>query len=269
MLYFVFKKVPFNDVWRTIRTSKLIYLILATISFLLSQIISSSRLLLYFKAQSFNLSSKSNLVLYFIGMFYNFFIPGGIGGDAYKIYLLKKRFNWKTKLLASAVFFDRLNGLIGILCWIIALLMLFELQETKKLIFVFPIVLIGLIVFSKLFFQKMAPIYNSIFLKSLLYSTLIQGLQILCVLFILKSLNIEKNYLEYILIFLVSSVLSVISFAGIGVREFLFLTAAKFFNFNSKTSISIGLIFTIITAFIALLGLFFELKKKDFNLNKS
>ena len=69
-----------------------IYLLIASLLFLASQIISTKRLELFFKANNFHLSFYSNLKLYFIGMFYNFFIPGGIGGDAFKVYILNKNF---------------------------------------------------------------------------------------------------------------------------------------------------------------------------------
>jgi uncharacterized membrane protein YbhN (UPF0104 family) len=57
------------------------------------------------------------------------------------------------------------------------------------------------------------------------------------------------------IVFLGSSILSLISFAGIGVREFLFLQASGYFNFNASVSVSASLLFTVITAFFSLFGL--------------
>jgi uncharacterized protein (TIRG00374 family) len=82
--------------------------------FLASQILSVKRLDFYLKANSFNLSFRSNLELYFLGMFYNFFIPGGIGGDAYKVYILNKKLGWELKKITSTIFNDRLSGLLAI-----------------------------------------------------------------------------------------------------------------------------------------------------------
>ena len=92
LLYFVFQKIPFREVTKLWSNINFIYLLIASLLFLASQIISTKRLELFFKANNFHLSFYSNLKLYFIGMFYNFFIPGGIGGDAFKVYILNKNF---------------------------------------------------------------------------------------------------------------------------------------------------------------------------------
>lgn len=63
--------------------------------FNISKIISSIRLNRYFKDINLSLSQTYNLKLYYLGMFYNLFLPGGIGGDGYKIYIIKNILNKK------------------------------------------------------------------------------------------------------------------------------------------------------------------------------
>jgi hypothetical protein len=65
---------------------------------------------------------------------------------------------------------------------------------------------------------------------------------------------------------LASSILSLISFAGIGIREMLFLQASKWFGFQSEISVSASLIFTIITAFFSLFGVIFQIRKLNLKL---
>ena len=62
----------------------ILYLIIAASIYFSSQIISSERLRYILNDNKFIISFKQNFTLYLIGLFYNFFIPGGIGGDAYK-----------------------------------------------------------------------------------------------------------------------------------------------------------------------------------------
>lgn len=207
--------------------------------------------------------------LYFIGMFYNFFIPGGIGGDAYKIYLLNKQFDWKVKSLTSAVFFDRVSGLIAIGFWILLLLFPLEVVQEYNAHYAIPILIILLYFVAKFIVQKLTASYNTIYLKALIYSFFIQGLQVLCVLFILKSLGVDEHYFEYLILFLCSAILSIISFSGIGVREYLFLKAAEYLNYNAEISIAIGLIFTLITIIISASGLFFEFSKNKILLDEN
>src|SRR5690625_7866997 len=57
-------------------------------------------------------------------MFYNFFIPGGVGGDAYKTYLLSKSFDKSLKRIGKLVFVERFLGLIAI-GFILSILSLF------------------------------------------------------------------------------------------------------------------------------------------------
>src|SRR5690606_41951136 len=55
---------------------------------------------------------------------YNFFLPGGIGGDGYKIFFLKKTFQISRRQVLGAVFFDRLSGLWA-LCIVAGTLVIF------------------------------------------------------------------------------------------------------------------------------------------------
>ena len=54
-----------------------------------------------------------------IGIFYNFFIPVGVGGDAYKGVLMNKKFQWSLKKIYKVLILDRLIGFGVIVCLII------------------------------------------------------------------------------------------------------------------------------------------------------
>lgn len=161
LLYFVFQKIPFREVTVLWAKTNVFYLGMAAILFLASQIISTKRLELYFKANDFHLSFRSNLELYFLGMFYNFFIPGGIGGDAYKVYLLNKNFGWSAKKITSSLFNDRLSGLLAI-C-VLILVFSFNLLEAKFFPILFVLLVVGFFftyfLTKKLFFY----LYHSFF----------------------------------------------------------------------------------------------------------
>src|SRR5207237_3398719 len=53
--------------------------------------------------------------LFFIGMFYNQFLPGGTGGDVVKTYLLWKETPGNKPGALLAVLFDRMIGLIALI----------------------------------------------------------------------------------------------------------------------------------------------------------
>ncbi|MEN4759201.1 lysylphosphatidylglycerol synthase transmembrane domain-containing protein [Chryseobacterium sp. C39-AII1] len=265
LLYFVFKKIPFRDVAQLWSTLHVGYVILAAIFFLASQVLSTKRLEFYFNSNDFNLSFRSNLELYFLGMFYNFFIPGGIGGDAYKVYILNKKFGWGAKKITSALFNDRLSGLLAICVLIlVSAAFLFEIQWLGLII----VLLLAGIAFTYFLTKKLFSTYTGIFFKTFSISIIIQLLQVICFILIMKGLGMNDNFTIYTVTFLGSSVLSLISFAGIGVREMLFLQASKYFDFNASISVSASLLFTVITAFFSFFGILFQLRKLNLKLTE-
>ena len=114
-LSFVLYNVDLNLVGGLLMQANWMYLVLASVFFSLSKIFSAFRLNIFFNSIDLNISTKYNLKLYWIGMFYNLFLPGGIGGDAYKVYLLNKEFGTKIKSLLKASLIDRVSGLISLL----------------------------------------------------------------------------------------------------------------------------------------------------------
>lgn len=265
LLYFVFTKIPFPDVARLWKRAEPAALVFAAFFFLASQVASARRLQYFLAANHFHLSFRSNIELYLLGMFYNFFIPGGIGGDAYKVYVLNKTFGWNARQLTSSLFNDRLSGLLAI-CVLMVALATYSIDK-QWVIFGILLIILG-IAATFLITLKFFKTFKAIFFKTLLLSLMVQILQVFSFILILKSLGLETNFLAYAALFLASSVLSLISFAGIGVREMLFLQAAELFHSDTATAISASLLFTVITAFFSFFGLFFQFRKLNLTLNE-
>jgi uncharacterized protein (TIRG00374 family) len=122
-LYFVFRNIDPDSLWDHLKQSNLVLLVAGGLFFVLSKIISAYRLNYFFRSIGVNLSEKLNLRLYWLGMFYNLFLPGGIGGDGFKVYYLHKNFDASVQKSLLAILFDRLTGLIslGFLCILFAL----------------------------------------------------------------------------------------------------------------------------------------------------
>lgn len=265
LIYFVFTKISFQEVLQTLKRTQPFYLFLASIFFVLSKIIASFRVNLYFHRLQVFLTQISNLKLYLLGMFYNLFLPGGIGGDAYKGYLIKKQFNIDTKKIVSVLVLDRLSGLLLLFMYACILIPFLNLNLIPYIeYYALATILLGIGVFwilNKKFFQYVLPI----FWKAFGYSALVQFFQILSAYFILQSLDIELNTISYLFIFLVSSIVSVIplTIGGIGSRELTFFYGATLLHLDENTSIGISMIFFLITAFISLFGIYYHFKKPE------
>jgi len=258
-LLFVFSKIELKEVLKVFRESDLLLILSALLLFVLSKLVSAYRLNRYFRAIGIQLPSLFNLKLYLLGMYYNLFLPGGIGGDGYKVYYLTKRFDTRTGKIFWAVMLDRVIGVLAlfilavIFSWFVSLPSLY-LRLSWILI---PLALLVAYLAYRFFFKDFVPVFVSTNLQSFL----VQLLQTLAALLILRSIGISENTMAYLFVFLVSSIVAVlpITVGGVGSREFTFLLGAKWLGLDMNLSVALSFIFYLITAFTSLWGIIFSL----------
>ena len=114
LIFFVIKKINFPEFLLVLKRSNILLLVIATTFFTLSKLVSSVRLNLFLGTIGVSLPEKYNMKLYWLGMYYNLFLPGGIGGDGYKVYLLNREFKTGTKKIAAAILIDRVTGMMAL-----------------------------------------------------------------------------------------------------------------------------------------------------------
>jgi uncharacterized membrane protein YbhN (UPF0104 family) len=207
----------------------------------------------------FKLSFIENGKLYLIGMFYNFYMPAGIGGDLYKTYLLKKMYSWEVKDTIKIVIQDRLIGL-GVL---LILLLFLENGLVTDLNYMIKIMISISSYFVGFYLVKFMFKDNKGFFKTFILSFVVQFFQFLSIILIIYSLGITTNISQILFFYVISSILSIFSFGGIGIREFVFFSAASILTVSEELSLSIGLLFTISAAISSLPGLYLIIKKNQ------
>lgn len=195
-------------------------------------------------------------------MYYNLFLPGGIGGDGYKIYFLNKIYKIPAKKLFWAVLLDRITGVLSLLCLAI-LFMYFIPMDSMYYWFLWLGIPFGLFAFHwvvKVFFKEFLLVYT----KTNLQSLFVQLFQLISAWFILLSIGINDQAGQYLFVFLISSLVAVIPFTigGAGAREITFLFGAQILNLNSEYSIALSLIFYLITAAVSFTGIYFSFRAK-------
>jgi len=268
-LFWVFSKTDLAALYRNIINSNPFYIFLAFVAFILSQLIASSRIRLFFKAIGLDLSSFYNYKLYLLGMFYNMFLPGGIGGDGYKIFYLNKHFGLDTKKLILAKFLDKLSG-VWALCFLIMLQLFFvpQLHIPNGLIVatLFSGTALCYILY-RFFFGQFRPY----FLNAHFRAFLLQLLQVICVTFILLALGFEGFLLPYLIIFLASAFMALFPFTigGLGSRELVFLYGAKYFGVDPQIGVTVSLMFFTISAICSLPGAYFTIKASHIHPDKN
>jgi len=259
-IYVTISKVDLKTLLSLLGNINFSYIIISILLYFLSQIVSSERLRLILNSNDYQITFYNNFILYLIGIFYNFFIPGGFGGDAYKFYLMKKNYEWDFKKLFKLLVFDRLIGLGALVCILFFMIQNFILE--LNLIYMIISLLFTLI----LGFYIVKYVFNNqhIYFKSLGISVINQFLQFFTIFFVILSLGIENNFVEIIIVFICSSILSVFSIGGIGIREYIFLISASFINVSPELSASVGLLFTFSASFSTLPGLGYLISKPKF-----
>lgn len=269
-LFLVFRKINADQLLQIVKTIHWLWLIPAALLFILSKVATAIRLNRYFENIEIRLSELENWKLYLIGMFYNLFLPGGIGGDGYKVYLLNKQFKTPVKKLVQAALLDRLGGLVAIVFLLFGLFLIVDIQldflESQVWNGLMIAGLIGTIpafwLAQKILFKDFLPSFWS----ANGWSFAGQVAQLICAWFILRSLGITENILAYQLVFLVSSIVAVLplTIGGVGARELVFVYAHTYAGIDETAAVAFSLIFFLITAAASLFGagVSFDFEKK-------
>ena len=260
LLYYVFRNVHFADVKYRLYHANYWWMLAALLSFFISILLSSWRLLSFFKSIGLNLNPRFNFRLYLLGLFYNFLLPGGIGGDGYKIYLLNKRYKLPAKKVFWAIMFDRLSGLWAIGLIIVALIFLIP-QIDIHITIPLGIFAVGSAIYyfvAYKFFKE----YTRYFFQAHLKAVLVQGLQVLTVVFVLIGQDFSGKFSPYLLSFLISALATIIpiSVGGAGIRETVFTQLTKVFPMDKTLAVFLPGSFYIISLIVALLGVYYVLR---------
>lgn len=269
LLWFVFSKIDIRSITAIIKSAHVGWLMAAFLLFVLSKLVSAYRLNLFFRATGLIMPEGFNIKLYLLGMFYNLFLPGGIGGDAYKIIILNRNSAAKLKHIFQATLLDRVTGLTALL--VITIILSWGLSVPPPVHLLSALSVPVIISASFFIIRLLFPLFVKIFIRTNLQSALVQTLQLASALCILNSFGHTGETLLLLTLFLVSSVMSVIplTFGGAGAREFTFAVAGTLLTLSEETreaAIALGLVFYIITAITSLAGawyLLFPLKIPD------
>jgi len=260
-IYYVTQKIDFTEVWAAIRESDLLFLLIAFFLYVFAVLLSTYRLNTIFAALPLKITNWTNIKLYWMGLFYNFFLPGGVGGDGYKVFLLNKYFGVKVKKLLSAVLAERVSGLSIILIYILALVYYvdYEIPYQSWYFLFIPLVSAGYYLFLWIIQRPL----TKVFWKVTLWSLVIQGIQMLVVISILKAMGtcVTGHRGDYLFLFFLSTIAAAIpvTLGGIGAREMTYAIGALYLGIDQGHAVALSLIFYFISLLSSIPGLFYSL----------
>jgi hypothetical protein len=267
-LYLVFQKIDTDNLLQLSKTLSWGWLVPAIALFVGSKVATAIRLNAYFANIHISLSFWENWRLYLVGMFYNLFLPGGIGGDGYKVYLLNNQFKTPVKELLKASLLDRLGGLIAILGLLFGILLLIDLPlplgNPRMSKILFAIGAIGIIpvfwLLQKFLFSNFLPS----FWQGIFWSLVGQLAQMAAVVCLLLALGVQDKFLAYQAVFLLSSIVAVLplTIGGVGARELVVVYAHSYAEIQETEAVAFSLIFFLISAAVSLSGAWVKWKRE-------
>ena len=265
LIYLVFQKINYNQVKAIFLQSDPLYIFIALLLLFCSQVVACWRLTGFLGAAGITIPFISNLRLYFIGLFYNNFLPGGIGGDGYKIYLLNRKYKKPVKQIFLSVLFDRLSGLWAICMLMILCMFLLPIYFVSHAVLLFTLVAGSSLyyILVRYFFRE----YSDYLVSGHLKGTIAQSLQVLGIVMILFSQHSSGNLIPYIFSFLLSSVATAIpvSIGGAGIREFVMVKIAGPLQIDAALAVFTTLTFYFLSLIVSAPGLWYVWKKNEWN----
>jgi len=257
--WYITTKINFGKALNALFEANWIFLFIALLFFILSKILSAFRLNIYFRNIKLQLPQWTNIKLYWLGMFYNLFLPGAISGDAYKVVLLNRRYKISYKKTSSAVLLDRFSGVLalGVILCVYGIIVLQNYKYDVLLVFAAVLAFAGFYFVIRFWFKTFLPSFFTTFFWALG----VQLSQVVCIYFILLSLHIPLTQHEWIFIFLMAAVVSILPISlggGLGTREVMFAEGARFFHLDPQTGVIISLLFYLLTVIGSVWGVYYN-----------
>lgn len=166
--YFVYRNITgtpgfdSGDLFDLAKGTRVWPLVLAVLCMLLSNFTGCYQWRALLEKQGVRLSYWHLLKLYFVGLFFNNFMPGNVGGDVKKVYDIRMQGGVDSVGAGlTATFFDRLFGLFFMTLLALAVGFLFFVPDPEQRLFILPSVWIFLgfcVLFAVLFSRRLGAL---------------------------------------------------------------------------------------------------------------
>ncbi|PWJ69122.1 MULTISPECIES: lysylphosphatidylglycerol synthase transmembrane domain-containing protein [unclassified Fibrobacter] len=175
--YFVYRNIVLapdwniEDLYELFSSKSAVPLVLAIACLGISNFTACLQWKLLLEKQDVHLSYARLLKLYYVGLFFNNFMPGNVGGDAKKVYDIRMQGGQDTVGAGlTATFFDRLFGLFFITLFALAVGLLFFVHDPEQRAFMWPSLWICLgfcMLFASLFSRRLGGLVCRLMTKFL------------------------------------------------------------------------------------------------------
>jgi hypothetical protein len=258
----IFRKIDERLLLEVVSEASPVWVIWAMVWFILSKVISAFRFNLLLHTEAIDMTTRQNLKLYWLCMYYNLLLPGGISGDGYKIKVLMERFSRPLKRIVTITLIDRISGLIAL--GQLSVILLFWIPQIQQYwYFIVPAFLLSLIV-GWLIFRWAGGTLSAVWMKTSLQSLGVQGSQAIATLGLVIALGQGLHWADYLILFLISSLVAMIpiTIGGAGARELTFLYGSQFLDIHAEKAVAIGFLFYLISTSVSFFGIVYSFNKE-------
>ena len=253
---YVLHNISFKEVLKVFSTSNEWLLLVAALFLFTSFVLSGFRQNLSFRSTGAHLTPLLNLKLFWLGLFYNLFLPSGIGGDGIKVYLVNKYRQNGVKKNIGAMLVNRISGLVAV--GMITIVLYYISGDEFKIGWIgwlgLPFLYLLYYFVLRYFLKSFLPIHAGLFG----WSMILQLMQLISALFILNAFHQCENISEYLFLFFFSTIATAlpITIGGLGAREVVFLLGAKYLHLDNELSIALSFMTYLISALASFGGIY-------------
>ena len=291
LLYLIIININIYDVFKIIRNVDYMYILISMLILFLQLIIANFRWYLVLKYLSTPVSISTLYSYLWVGNFFNQALPSSVSGDALRVFYLHKNSNTSINRSTLSVVLDRVTGVTGlVLLIVLSIPFLYTITGFSNVfisIISFIVLLILAIValasmdlFFKIFphwkiiniahrFSKQARMLflsKYIGLGLVLISMVVHFLSIVSVFFLAKSMSIQVEFINILLIIPIAILLMTIpvSIAGWGIREGVIVGGLGYVGMGIENSLALSIMFGLLVLVFSLPGMFiwFAIRKR-------
>ncbi len=297
LIAFLLTKLDVEKIVLNIKNLEIRFLAYALIPYFFFIVVSAWRWQILLDYKKMNITFKDSLLIYFIALFFNNFLPTTVGGDVMRVvYSMKDR---KTDAFAIVIA-DRILGFIGLFIFgLFAVVYLYIFHKRSEFLLLMIIGFLALLFITFILFsQKVYSFINPIFAKlkffrigerinnlhktmtefgsawnviilCIMQSMIIQALLAASPYLVLKSVgNYSISILPFFIYLPIINVISMIpiSFNALGVRENAYVILFQRTGLSGEIAITVSLVSFFLTFLWSLVGgIFFLFYKKPSN----
>ncbi len=164
LIYLLVQRIGFENIWRQLGAANWWWALLGVLTFSLSNILGAVQWFTLLRSQNVKLSFMHVVSFYHVGLFFNNFLIGYVGGDAFRIYDVARRSGDSTTAVSSVVF-DRFVGffMLTSIAMFVSLLWFKKLTSMKTVYFIAIILSSWMLVLFFLFHEKSGKTVGRLF----------------------------------------------------------------------------------------------------------